>query len=105
MLTFLLAVSYLCFFHTSPITSAVTGISFFILSTVVGLVTWMGWGESARAVGSDEVESSFLIVLWNRLRSRLKYASPSTEDGKRRLPLARFVSAIRRKKMANDSEV
>ena len=104
MLTFLLAVSYLCFFHTNPTTSSITGASFVILSAVIVLVMWMGWGESARAVGSDEVESSFLVALWDRLRSRLKYISPSTKVHKCRRPLARFVGAIRRKQ-TNDSEV
>lgn len=78
MLTFLLAVSYVCFFHTSMATRVVTGASFGLLSIVIVLVMMIGWGEDPCT--QDKIRGSLWTELRKRVRSKDK--GPSSCEGR-----------------------
>ncbi|KAK7676790.1 hypothetical protein QCA50_020258 [Cerrena zonata] len=68
MVTFLLAVSYVCFFHTSFVTRIVTGASFVLLAIVIFLVTYMDWGENPST--RYDIRGSFWSQVSKRVRAK-----------------------------------
>ncbi|CAL1699536.1 unnamed protein product [Somion occarium] len=65
MLTFLLAVSYVCFFQTSTATRIVTGVCFSFLAVITGLVLYMDWGTNPSV--QPDIRGSTLRTLRRRL--------------------------------------